>query len=101
MPKKENELKRTKKTQKEIEKDAKKNGSIRVGVTDDPKRRAREYEQEGYQGTMEIARTSNMRKAENRLLDRNYRHNQQKESNAPEKEGYIYLIRGRKLSQKK
>ena len=76
-------------------------GSIRVGATSDPGTRARVYANEGYAGIMFVAKTSNMRKAENRLLKAAFesgsgRHNQQTRSNAVAEPGFVYVISGRR-----
>jgi len=39
-----------------------------AGATTEPERRKREYERDGYTGTMYYAPTQNMKKAEDRLL---------------------------------
>ena len=76
-------------------------GVVRGGCTIDPYRRKAEYEREGYIGTMYIATTKNMKKAEDRLLAaRDFRHNVQRSSNAQEIAGYIYIIQGRKMEKK-
>ena len=72
-------------------------GFIRAGSTEDPHRRKKEYEDQGYGGDMFYAKTENMRDAENRLLKaRDFRHNAQGKSNANDGPGYIYVIKGRK-----
>ena len=73
---------------------------MRVGATDNPNRRAGEYSQEYSEtSTMYYAETSNMKSAENRLLDicgkRGVcRRNVQMSSNVPASasRGYVYAI---------
>jgi hypothetical protein len=77
-------------------------GSVRIGATVDPERRAREYELEGFSGIMRVQNVSNMRNAEDNLLRKAKevgagRHNRQSISNMPEAPGYVYVIEGRKL----
>ena len=78
-----------------------KRGAIRAGSTNDIERRRGEYYGGGYRGTMYYAKTKNMKKAEDRLLkdacEEFLRHNRQCRSNNTEDEGYVYLIKGRKL----
>ena len=72
-------------------------GFVRAGSTEDPRRRKNQYEDQGYGGTMFYARTENMMKAEDRLLaSRGFCHNAQRQSNAYEGPGYIYVIKGRR-----
>ena len=69
---------------------------IRVGATTDPERRRKEYQREGYRGTMICAKTQNMKKAENKLLEacRTCTANIQRSSNVvAEKPGYVYGIK--------
>ena len=76
---------------------ASKRGAVRVGATNDPDRRAREYRNDGYHGKMYYTYTSNMRATENRLLRENAgRHNVHKTSNAAAKPGYVYSWQGQK-----
>ena len=70
-------------------------GIVRVGSTDDPKRRSAEYERDGYRGTMYYAQTDNKQYAEDLLKLRTYRHNVQEQSNAKPEKGYVYVINGR------
>ena len=71
---------------------------LRVGVTNDPRRRAGEYKTEySENATMYYAKTSNKRTAENRLLDKcagrgGCCFNVHRRSNAPEEKGYVYAI---------
>ena len=76
-------------------------GVVRVGSTNDIKTRKQQYQREGYSGKMFYARTKNMKKAEDRLLQYKSkpRHNQQRHSNNEEKPGYLYAIKGKKKSQ--
>lgn len=86
-------------TQMDLHNLAAEHGSIRVGVTTDLDARIRSYENKGYSGTFYVAPTQNMMQAENRLLSGyDFRHNQQNQSNASDKPGWVYLIRGRKYS---
>ena len=78
-------------------------GAIHVGATNHPDQRAQSYKAEGYAGVMYIAKTKNMMKAEERLLKevrktRGGRHNVHSLSNAAEKPGYVYVIKGRRHS---
>jgi len=67
--------------------------TIRTGVTTDPERRKREYEYDGYAGTMYYAETQNMKRAEDRLLAICHcRENEQRKSNAKSEPGYVYVI---------
>jgi hypothetical protein len=72
-----------------------KQGKIdRVGATVDPDRRLGEYRREGYRGTMVFAKTENMKKAENRILEacKSCTRNVHSASNATENAGYVYGI---------
>ena len=81
----------------ELQQIAAQSGGIRVGATDDPNRRANEHEREGYSGQMYYFKTENMRKAEDKLLEQAPGiHNVQQRSNAEDKPGYVYAIKGRK-----
>ena len=72
-------------TQAELHRRAKKRDAIYVGATDDPHRRLRDHAKEGYSGTMYVARTENMRLAEDKLLKSgSYRYNTQELSNVDE-----------------
>lgn len=72
-------------------------GVVRVGATTKPSSRCASYQSEGYHGTMSVARTKNMRAAENKLLKRkNHVHNVHCSSNVPAKPGYVYKIKGQK-----
>ena len=70
----------------------------RVGATENPGERAQQYAREGYSGQMYQSRTQNMRKAEDRLLQQGGTHNVQERSNAPDKPGYVYALKGRKYN---
>ena len=86
-------------TQAELHLLAREQGAIYVGATDDPHRRRTEHAEEGYSGTMYVTRTENMKLAEDKLLEMGpYRHNVQKQSNAEEAPGYVYVIKGRKYN---
>ena len=77
-----------------------------MGATKDPDTRADFYQTPsggGYSGTMYYAKTDNMMKAENRLLDTALdtgggRHNSHSVSNAKEAPGHVYVIKGKKFS---
>jgi hypothetical protein len=56
----------------------------------------KEYERDGYKGTMYEAPTKNMRMAENKLLGSDLLHNDQGKSNVEAKPGHTYVIKGRK-----
>ena len=84
--------------QMQLAKILKKDYSIRVGSTKDPKNRGKEYEREGYSGTIYTAKTSNMKKSENKLLKANPRHNDHKKSNAAEESGFVYVLNGKKFN---
>lgn len=87
----------TKVSQSDLAKIANQRGAIRAGSTIDPVRRAGEYGREGYRGEMYAARTTNMKKAEDRLLEgSNIRHNKQGRSNAQEESGHVYVNVGQK-----
>ncbi len=67
--------------------------AIRCGLTNDPQRRKNEYSRDGYNGTMYFARTNNMKRDEQKLLNvKDWRDNIQKRSNGQEKSGYVYII---------
>ena len=72
---------------------------VRVGATENPQQRADQYAREGYSGQMYQFRTQNMHRAEDRLLQQAAgTHNVQERSNAPDKPGYVYAIKGRKYN---
>jgi len=72
--------------------------AIRVGATDDRESRCVQYRDEGYVGTMYTAYTTNMKKAENKLLETcPGLHNIHASSNVPEGPGYVYIIKGKKM----
>jgi len=81
-------------TQKEIKLHISGGQIERVGATIDPNRRCKEYERKGYRGTMYYAPTTNMKKAENSLLNacETCSQNIQKASNVDEEPGYVYAI---------
>jgi hypothetical protein len=71
----------------------------RVGATENPQQRADQYAREGYSGQMYQFRTQNMQRAEDRLLQQGGgTHNVQERSNAPDKPGYVYALKGRKYN---
>jgi hypothetical protein len=76
---------------------------IRAGASVDCDKRAYGYQRERFSGTMFYARTQNMMKAEDKLLEAGRRnnnliHNLQQFSNMPEARGFVYIIQGRKYS---
>lgn len=74
-----------------------KRGGIYAGIAESKERlagRRHAHERNGFAGTMLFAKTQNMYYAENRLLEHRPRHNKQRISNAPEKSGYVYVIKG-------
>lgn len=80
-----------------------KRGTVsRVGATTAIIPRLSSYKSEGYSGTADVARTTNMKAAENHLLKagqsskRSCNDNVQKSSNVPAKPGYVYAIKGKK-----
>ena len=75
-------------------------GVICGGCTVDPYRCKAEYEREGYVGTIYIAETENMKKAEDKLLAHHeFWHKVQQSSNAEEKPGHIYVIQGKRMEK--
>ena len=82
----------------ELQKVAAGKSVARVGATEDPSQRAGQYAREGYSGEMYQSKTQNMRKAEDRLLQQAGTHNVQQKSNAPDKPGYVYALKGRKYN---
>ena len=86
-------------TQAEIKSHEEDYGYVRVGSTVNPEQRAGQYEAEGYSGTMYAAPTQNMMQAEDKLLEAEPRHNEQKLSNGDEAPGFVYAIVGRKYNQ--
>ena len=84
-------------TLKKLQRIAGGKSAARVGVTTNLKQRAQQYKMEGYRGKMFQSRTRNMRKAEDKLLQKTPgKHNIQKRSNAPAKPGRVYTLKGRK-----
>ncbi len=79
-------------------------GVIRVGATGrEPEVRAKEYEGKGYSGKMFYAETTNMKLAENKLLqlaseNEAGRHNDHQNSNVGNQNGYVYIIQGKKFN---
>lgn len=76
---------------------ARQTNNERVGATIDIERRRKEYERDGYTGTMFYFKTENMERAENALLGECKSSgvcakNVQKLSNAQPSEGYVYVI---------
>ena len=85
-------------SQAELNKIAQQNNSIRVGSTINPESRANQYEREGYSGTMYYAKTANMCYAENKLLEKDTRHNVHSCSNSSDQAGYVYVINGKRFN---
>ncbi len=85
-------------SQAELNEIAQECGSIRVGATEDPYKRSKQYEKDGYSGVMYISKTNNMLFAEDKLLEHNTRHNIHKRSNVADEPGYVYVINGKKFS---
>ncbi len=83
-------------SQEKLSKIAHQRGAIRAGSSKHPKARAEKYKDEGYGGTMFVAPTNDMKKAENKLLRNSLRHNTHERSNAPNKPGKVYVIKGKK-----
>lgn len=76
---------------------------IRVGATTDVDQRASQYEREGYSGIMYFARTENMKRAEDKLLEiamenDSGKWNVHEKSNVGEGDGYIYAIKGKRFT---
>mmetsp|Transcript_14151 Transcript_14151/g.22089 ORF Transcript_14151/g.22089 Transcript_14151/m.22089 type:complete len:113 (-) Transcript_14151:192-530(-) len=87
------------KNQRCLSSHASKRSAVRVGATKSPPTRSGQYANSGYHGTMYVAKTSNMKAAENKLLaNHSGRHNVQKTSNAAATSGYVYTIVGQKRS---
>lgn len=85
------------KNQSNLVRHAAKRGSVRVGSTCNVSGRKSQYKSNGYKGKMYVAKTTNMKKAENKLLAKHSgRHNVHQKSNAAAKPGYVYVIKGRK-----
>ena len=77
----------------DLESKARERKTIRTGATTEPERRKREYERDGYTGTMYFAATQNMKRAEDRLLAVcPCAMNMQRTSNVKEEPGYVYII---------
>ena len=87
---------------KKLQQIASRKGAVRSGSTVDVYRRAREYKSEGYSGELYYTQTRNMKAEENKLLEAGPgRHNVQKKSGAPSKQGTAYVIKGKKRGGKK
>ena len=66
---------------------------IRTGATENPLRRIGQYaREEGYTGTMYRAKSDDMQKDEDYLLQCDFRDNRHKKSNMPNEKGYVYVI---------
>ena len=74
---------------------------VRVGSSENALngRRRGEYERDSYSGWMYIAKTKNMKSAEQKLLDEcRGIHNVHKTSNAEAKPGHVYILIGERYS---
>jgi len=95
-------------SQKKLLRIASAKGSIRWGSTKNPCQRAGTYQSPsggGYSGTMYVAKTGNMMKAEDKLgktarKSGGGRHNVQRLSNAQKKPGHVYIVQGKKYFNK-
>jgi len=88
-------------SQQKLHKIVKQRKSIRVGSTKNPAKRASAYQSEGYRGTMYVASTQNMMKAEDRLMRtakkaERGRYNVHQLSGAKAKPGYVYVNKGQR-----
>lgn len=90
-------IRKQKVSQKALKKLAKKPGTIRVGATKNIGERVNQYKNDGYRGKFYYATTTNMRCAENKLLNQgSYLHNFHRKSNCSNKKGFIYGIKGKR-----
>lgn len=90
-------IRKQKVSQKTLLKLAKKPRIIRAGATKNIGERTNQYKNEGYSGTAYFAKTTNMMKAENKLLSmRPYAHNVHKKSNSSNENGFVYLFEAKK-----
>jgi len=87
-------------SQGDLQRIVKEKGAVRAGSSTNLEGRIQQYKQEGYKGKLFHADTRNMMKAEDKLLKENPLHNQQKLSNAPERPGKVYVIKGGKFKDK-
>ncbi len=72
---------------------AKDGSAVRCGLTNKPQRRKNEYSHEGHNGTMYFAKTNNMKRDEQKLLNvKDWRDNIQQRSNGQEKPGFVYIL---------
>ena len=70
---------------------------IRAGATKNIRERINKYKNERYSGTVYFAKTTNMKKTENKLLgQRLYAHNVHRKSNSSNKKGFVYAIKGKR-----
>ena len=83
-------LKSQKDTQKQLFKASSK-GKY-TGTTINPERRRGEHQRSGMKGKMLYAPTTNMKKTENKVLEKCCKGNKQRKSNAKSKPGYAYTI---------
>ena len=91
---------RTTTSSKSLNNHATKNGSVRVGSTTNPTGRASQYASAGYKGKMIVYPTTNMKSAENKLLNKGtHIHNVHSSSNASRKAGFVYVLKGGKSSK--
>ena len=66
---------------------------IRTGATNNPQRRIGQYaRKKGYTGTIYWAKSADMRKDEDYLLQFDFRDNKHKKSNMQNENGYVYVI---------
>jgi len=91
-------------SQQILNKIVKEKRSIRVGSTNNPARRASEYQSKGYRGIMFVAPSKNMMEDEDRLMRtakkaRRGRHNVHQLSGNKEGRGYVYVTIGQKRSK--
>lgn len=86
-------------TQKELKQIAEQSSSSYTGSTINVKNRTRDHERNGRDGVLYYAKTTNMRKAEDRLLKSSeWPDNRQKQSNQKEDKGYVYVIKDKTTS---
>lgn len=92
-------LDKKKVTQKELKQIAEQSSSSYTGSTINVKNRTRDHERNGRDGVLYYAKTTNMRKAEDRLLKSSeWPDNRQKQSNRKEDKGYVYVIKDKTTS---
>lgn len=92
-------LEKKKVTQKELKQIAEHPNSSYTGSTINVKSRTRDHERKGRNGELYYAKTTNMKKAEDRLLKSSeWPNNRQKQSNRKDEKGFIYVIKDKKSS---